>query len=626
MGVIAGTAGHIDHGKSSLVRWLTGKDPDRLKEEKLRGITIELGYVFMPLPEGGVLAFIDVPGHEKFVRQMVAGVATIDFFLLVVAADEGVMPQTREHFDILKLLGVETGLTALTKCDMVDRDTQDLAESEIADLFSGTRYAGTPVLRVSSVTGQGMEELRSALVEKAAAVNQRDSGGRFRLAIDRVFTLQGHGTVVAGTVLSGAVRAGDTVELLPTARTYRVREIRVNESRTPGAGRAGDRVALNLVGLEREDASRGSALAEPGWLQAVSGVDAECSVLRNTTLEHRQRVRFHTGTAEVMAWAVPIAEEGIGAGRSGFVHFQLEKPVVAVPGDRFVIRRFSPVTTIGGGVVLEAGTARLRARARGDRLRRVEMLSGGDMTGILEQRLSGDPFSGFGVAEVARELGREESEIASAVSDLVGQGKAVIFRDGSAERAVSSLIVGQASSKLLEALGAYHRERPLSAGLPSAQIARLLPQHAQWFLKGLLLALSDRSEIRRTGDRIALASHPEALPAVLPEDAAALLSAVDAAGFEGLEAGSPWNSALAESLVERGLVLELDKGLLTTPEAAGRAVSVLRGAFGSGDFRLGQLRETLHVPRKTAVLWAELLDSLGLAGRNGDLRRLKGTE
>jgi selenocysteine-specific elongation factor len=626
MGVVAGTAGHIDHGKSSLVRWLTGKDPDRLKEEKLRGITIELGYVFMPLPEGGVLAFIDVPGHEKFVRQMVAGVATIDFFLLVVAADEGVMPQTREHFDILKLLGVETGLVALTKCDMVDSDIQDLAEAEVSELFSGTRHAGTQVLRVSSVTGEGMEQLRSALASRAKSIGQRDSGGRFRLAIDRVFTLQGHGTVVAGTVLSGSVQPGDSLELLPAGQTYRVREIRVNEGRTPGAGTAGDRVALNLVGLEKEEAWRGSTLASPGWLKPVAGIDAECSMLSDARLVPRQRVRFHTGTAEIMAWAVPMAEGGLAPGSTGFVHFQLEEDVVAMPGDRFVIRRYSPVTTIGGGVILEAGTDRMRVRARDERLKRAEMLSGGDIGGILAKKLESAAEAGFGILEAARELGREEGEIASSVAGLVQSGMAVVFRDGSSERVVSSASASRAACRLLETLQAYHSERPLSAGLLSSQVARLFPSAPQWFLKGILLSLAEQGRIRRAGERIALASHPEMLPDPLPPPAAALVSSIVDAGIGGLETGPDLNSALMDSLLERGLALELEKGLFTTPSVAGKAAAILGQSFGKAEFRLGELRQALGVPRKKAVLWAELLDRLGVTGRKGDLRYLAGAE
>lgn len=626
MGVVAGTAGHIDHGKSSLMRWLTGRDPDRLKEEKLRGITIELGYVFMSLPGGGVLAFIDVPGHEKFVRQMVAGVATIDFFLLVVAADEGVMPQTREHLDILGLLGVGSGLVALTKCDMVDSDMQDLAEADIADLLDGTPYRGSRVLRVSSVTGAGMEVLRTALEEMAAAVAARDRGGRFRLAIDRVFTLQGHGTIVAGTVLSGSVSTGDSVELLPEGKVFRVREIRVNEGRTKGSGTPGDRVALNLVGLEREEAWRGSCLASPGWLKAVTGIDAECTMLAGSGLEPRQRVRFHTGTAEVMARAIPMTEAGIPPGGSGFVHFQLEEPVVAVPGDRFVIRRFSPVHTMGGGVILESGTSKLKRRMVEDRLRRVEMLSDGDLAGILHSKLSEAPVEGVAPSSLAMELGRTEQEILAVARVLADAGAAALFRDGSATRIVSGEAAASAAGRLLRALESYHAEHPLSSGLPSSQVSRLLSGIPQWFARSLLSGMTERGEIRKEGDRLALARHSaEPTP-----EARALLAAriadIERAGFRGFEAPRQGSAdPVLEALLERGEIFELEKGLCSCPSVAEAAGRSLKARFGGAWFRLGELRETLGISRKTAVLWAEQLDRLGITERDGDLRRVRGS-
>jgi selenocysteine-specific elongation factor len=625
MGIVAGTAGHIDHGKSSLVRWLTGTDPDRLKEEKLRGITIELGYVFMPLPGGGVLAFIDVPGHEKFVRQMVAGVATIDFFLLVVAADEGVMPQTREHFDILRLLGVGTGLVALTKCDMVDSDVQELAEAEIAELFQGTGYQGTRIVRVSSVTGDGMETLREALVGMASAVRQRDSGGGFRLAIDRVFTLQGHGTVVAGTVLSGHVTAGDTVEIQPGGRTYRIREIRVNETRTKGAGRAGDRVALNLVGLEKEDATRGSCLATPGWIHAVSGVDAECTLLPGCSLAPRQRVRFHVGTAEVMARALPMAEQGLEPGAGGFVHFMLEEPVVALPGDRFVIRRYSPVTTIGGGFILETGTAKLKKRMLDERLHRAELLSSGDIGGLVRERLEATPLEGISPQALSRELGKPQGEVDEVIGAMVTSGTAYLFRDGSSDRIVDGRTVKKAMIDLLEHLASYHAGRPLSLGLPSSQVARVFQPAPQWFVKGVTARLLEEGAIRKTGERVARADHPEALDPAGEERLQKALDSIEARGFEGYDTGGGGVFALeVEALLERGMILELEKGLVSTARVAAEAGGVLGNTFGTGEFRLGELRETLKIPRKTAVLWAELLDRLGITGRSGDMRFVSG--
>ena len=322
MGVIVGTAGHIDHGKSQLVKYLTGSDPDRLKEEKERGITIELGYVFMPAPDGSVISFIDVPGHERFIRQMVAGTATVDCFLLVVAADEGIMPQTKEHLDILKLLGVEKGIVALTKCDLVDDEMQKLVESEIEEYFEDSVFSGTPVYRVSSMTGSGMEELRKVLVKLTEDAGQRYSEGKFRLDIDRVFVLEGFGTIVGGTAASGSVSVGDELELQPGGGKYRVREMRVNANKDVKTGVAGDRIALNLVGLRKDDVLRGSCVAEPGYLQVQNSLDTSLILLETAKpLKKYQRVRLHTGTAEVMARAIPVDTAVISPGTSGYVHF-----------------------------------------------------------------------------------------------------------------------------------------------------------------------------------------------------------------------------------------------------------------------------------------------------------------
>ena len=624
MGVVAGTAGHVDHGKSSLVRWLTGVDPDRLEEEKVRGITIELGYVFMPLPDGGVLAFIDVPGHERFVRQMVAGVATVDFFLLVVAADEGVMPQTREHLDILRLLGVRRGLVALTKCDAVDSDIQELAEAETEELLLSGPYAGSRIIRVSSLTGMGMEDLRTALCEMAEGSRREVPDQRFRLSIDRVFTLQGHGTVVAGTVLSGSVSTGDGLELLPGGKTFRVREMRVNEGRTKGAGSAGDRVALNLVGLEREEARRGSSLATPGWLSAPDTLDTELSLLPGFPLRMRQRVRFHCGTAEVMARAVPMEGADLPPGSSGFVHFQLEEPVVSLPGDRFVIRRFSPVTTIGGGVILESGTAKVRHRNRDDRIRRVEMLADGDIGGFLMERLRAARAQGISLSETAREVGRTPLEARAEADELVADGSAVFMKDGSSERLVLRESCDEAAGTILGALGLYHADRPASRGMPTSNITRVFPGLPQWFVKGIVAGLLEKGSMRREGDRIALAGHPREMSAEVRARVVKTVVEIESAGLEGFDT-SRTDAGMLDSLFELGLVIELDKGIVTTPSVAATAFGAVARGFGGVEFRLGEMRELLGVSRKLAVQWAGIFDGLGYTVRNGDFRRAAGS-
>lgn len=623
MGVIAGTAGHIDHGKSTLVQLLTGKDPDRLAEEKKRGITIELGYVFMPVPDGGVLSFIDVPGHEKFVRQMVAGVATVDFFLLVVSADEGVMPQTVEHFEILQLLDVERGIVALTKCDLVDDELAAVAEEEVGGLLAGTPAEGAEIVRVSAIDGRGIEELRAALERMAAESGQRSSEGDFRLAIDRVFVLKGYGTIVGGTALSGMVRVGDELELQPGGGTFRVREMRINEGRSTDLGRAGDRIALNLVGLEKDMVARGHCLGTPGTLEVVDSLDAFCNMLPDAAvdLEARTRVRFHTGTAEVMARAVPVAKEGVARGGSGYVHFQLEEPLVAMSGDRYVIRRYSPVVTIGGGRILETETRKVRARFRQSRTERMELLQAGDLEGLLMHLLEGEKSGAIDLSGVCSRFGLEGKRVMEATGELQSSGLARLAADG--HRLVAGSLYSGAREDVMQALAEHHSRRPASPGLPASRLASASGGQPAWLLREVTDELVSDGAVRRGDGYLALRSHPRQLEGELESRAAALEEAVEAAGYRPQEMAGLDDPGLARDLVERGRLLELGDGSVTTPGLAERCARLLAGEFGERGFRLGEMRDALGVTRKYALMWAELMDDLEKTVRRGDYRYLR---
>ena len=624
MGVIAGTAGHIDHGKSTLVQLLTGKDPDRLSEEKKRGITIELGYVFMPIPDG-VLSFIDVPGHERFVRQMVAGVATVDFFLLVVAADEGVMPQTVEHFEILDLLGVSRGVVALTKCDLVDDELADVAEEEVSALLAGSGAEGAPVFRVSAIDGRGIEELRTALAKMAADSVRRSSKGDFRLAIDRVFVLQGYGTIVGGTALTGTVRVGDELELQPGGKTFRVREMRINEGRSTDAGGAGDRIALNLAGLEKDMVARGHCLGTPGSLEVVDSLDALCDMLPDAAvdLEPRTRVRFHTGTAEVMARAVPVAKDGVVRGGRGYVHFQLEEPVVAMPGDRYVIRRYSPVVTIGGGRVLETETRKVRSRFRDARRRRMELLQAGDLEGLLEHLLGMEKTGAIDVSKVCSRFGLKAEDLLDAAEEMEAGGRVRTAGSGESARVVSGELWNRVRTDVLKALTEHHESRPASPGLPPSRLASAAGGHPAWLLREVLEELARTGEVRRTGESLALSSHPEELSEDLLLRAKAVEEEIAKAGFRPPAMSDLAEGALARDLIARGRLLELGDGHVTTPELARSCASALQERFDDSGFRLGEMRQAIGVTRKYALMWAGLLDGMELTVRRGDYRYLR---
>ncbi|MGA9998229.1 MAG: selenocysteine-specific translation elongation factor, partial [Pyrinomonadaceae bacterium] len=361
--IIVGTAGHIDHGKTSLVRALTGVDADRLPEEKRRGITIDLGFAELDLGEVRI-GFVDVPGHERFVKNMLAGAHGIDVVALVIAADEGLMPQTREHFDICRLLGVRQGLVIITKTDMVDEELLALVHAEAEELVEGSFLEGAPLLDVSAKTGAGIEELKSALREVALRVPPRSSEMTTRLPVDRAFTMKGFGAVVTGTLVAGEIREGDEMELLPAGQRVRVRGLQVHGSSVKTAS-AGQRTAVNLGGVEAASIERGMTLAPVARLRPTQIIDAEVSMLKSAPrpLRSRSRVRVHIGAAEILARVRVLEEAGeIEPGASGFAQLRLESPVIALPFERFIIRSYSPSHTIAGGRVLDAFATKHRGR------------------------------------------------------------------------------------------------------------------------------------------------------------------------------------------------------------------------------------------------------------------------
>ncbi|HMI32068.1 MAG TPA: selenocysteine-specific translation elongation factor, partial [Candidatus Limnocylindrales bacterium] len=375
--VVIGTAGHIDHGKTALVRRLTGIDTDRLKEEKERGISIDLGFAHRTLPSGRRIAIVDVPGHERFVKNMLAGATGVDLVLLVVAADEGVMPQTREHLAIVNLLRIERGVVALTKADLVDPETLGVVRAEVADLLRPTGLHGAPVVPVSAVTGEGIDQLLLALDAAAGDVPGREPSGPARLPIDRVFPVEGMGTVVTGTLWNGTVRPGDTLELLPAGKQVRVRQAQVHD-RTVEEAHAGQRLALNIHGVSREDVRRGHWLATPGRYRPSRILDVRLELLGSAPkpLGPRTRLRCHLGSSEILGRAVLFERDTLAPGDSCWAQLRLENPAVAGAGDRIVIRSYSPATTIAGATVVDPAPSK-RARLSSADSARLETLRSG---------------------------------------------------------------------------------------------------------------------------------------------------------------------------------------------------------------------------------------------------------
>ena len=474
--VIVGTAGHIDHGKSALVKALTGTDPDRLAEEKRRGITIDLGFAHLEIPAQADrpvlrLAFVDVPGHERFVKNMLAGIGGIDLVLFVVAADESIKPQTREHFDICRLLDVRRGLVALTKTDLVDRDLVELVRLEVEEFVGGSFLAGTPIVPVSVRTGEGLDRLRAELARLAAEASAKDSSRHFRLPIDRAFVMKGFGPVVTGTLVSGTLTKDNEVELFPMRRRVRVRGIQVHGQPAERA-LAGQRTALNLAGIELAELERGMTLAAPGLFETTQRIETLLDLLPSVRpLKHRARVHFHCGTAAVVSEVrLGTGMEKLEPGSSTYAQLLLREPALLLPGDRFIIRQFSPVITIGGGRVLDnqASPRRARSGAGADTAEFLKILETGSREEILLALLQrGEPAAA--TSQLIARTGWLESELRETAGALARQKKAEILSDSPLVLAHGERFRGllAEATALVEK---FHAANPLLPGIPKEEL------------------------------------------------------------------------------------------------------------------------------------------------------------
>jgi selenocysteine-specific elongation factor len=464
--IIVGTAGHIDHGKTALVKALTGIDADRLEEEKRRGITIDLGFAHLESPAENAdpirFGFVDVPGHERFVRNMLAGVGGIDVVLLVIAADEGIKPQTREHFDICRLLSIQRGITVLTKSDLVDSDTLDVVKLEVADFVRGSFLENAPLVPLSSLRGTGLEELKRELVRISTTTPARDSLAITRLPVDRVFTIKGFGTVVTGTLVAGQIRKEDELELLPPGRKTRVRGVEVHGAMTEQAV-AGQRTAVNIVGVEKSDVARGMVLASPGLLRPSSRLDVKLSLLPSAKpLKNGARVHLHSFTAEAIATVLLHEAKQLQPANQGLAELRLSTPLLIVPSDRFIIRQFSPVVTIGGGVVLDAFP--LKKNSRNSRIAFLSQLEHSAPAAALQARVARRGEHGLNVAQAIAETGWREDTIESLRSSMAAE----VLRVG--DSLISAAAFTALKSRVIEAVTDFHQRNPLTGGMAAESL------------------------------------------------------------------------------------------------------------------------------------------------------------
>jgi selenocysteine-specific elongation factor len=506
--VIIGTAGHIDHGKTSLVKALTGVDADRLKEEKERGITVDLGFAYKALPDGDVLGFVDVPGHEKLVRNMLAGATGIDHVILVVAADDGPMPQTREHLAILDLLGLRQGVVALTKCDLVTPARRAEAEAEVRALLGGSGLAGVPILAVSSVSGEGIAALDAHLAQARSALPAARRTGQFRLAVDRAFTLSGIGTVVTGTAVTGRVAVGDKLTITPRGLAVRVRGIHA-QNRQAGVGLAGQRLALNLAGVEKADLRRGDWVVADALHAPTQRLDARLQMLAGEAkaLAHWTPVHLHLGAEDVGARVVLLEGAAIAPGHSARVQLHLERPIGALHGDRFIVRDQSALRTIGGGTVIDAFPPDTRRR-REQRLAALAALELATPAEALAASLALDPPTGIDARSFATLWNLAEADwravLASVPHRMIADGtRELLFSPGQIERYGAAVATH---------LGAHHRKKPDSPGLTQEQLQRAIrDKPAGTLFALLLLQLVRAGSLKRSGPHLSLAGHDASL-------------------------------------------------------------------------------------------------------------------
>jgi selenocysteine-specific elongation factor len=625
--VIVGTAGHIDHGKSALVEALTGTNPDRLEEEKRRGITIDLGFAFLDL-DNARLGFVDVPGHERFVKNMLAGVGGTDLLLLVIAANESIKPQTREHFDICRLLGIPRGIIAVTKSDLVDADVLGLVRLEIEEFVRGSFLEGAPMAPVSAKTGDGLDALKQELLRAAQMVSTRDATRHLRLPIDRAFAMKGFGTVVTGTLVAGTLKPEDEVELYPTRKRVRVRGLH-SGGKAVARAVAGQRTAVNLAGVEREEIQRGMVLAPPGIFQPSARLDARVTLLASARpLKNRARVHFHQGTAEGIAEVVLLLRDELAPGESALVQLRLSEPVLLLPGDRFILRQFSPVVTIGGGTVLDARAPRHR-RNDATVAAFLETLERGNREEILAALAAASP-RGLTLAEIVSRTGWTEAETQHTTKNLTGAKRLRIVSE-QPFTVVSAKAIAELAVALKTTVEEFHRANPLLPAIPKQELrARAKNPKLEVFQAALddlvrekVLTMSG-DLVQRAGREISLSSDEARAKELIEKEfeRAGLTVPSFAAVLEKLPVESGRAQKILQILLREKVLVKVASDLVFHHSAVARLREVLaKYRKERGDkLPIPAFKELTGITRKYAIPLLEYLDREHVTRRVGDER------
>ncbi|RLB16515.1 MAG: selenocysteine-specific translation elongation factor [Deltaproteobacteria bacterium] len=629
--IILGTAGHIDHGKTALIKALTGIDTDRLKEEKERGITIELGFAHLTLPGGLTIGIVDVPGHEKFVKNMAAGATGIDLVALIIAADEGVMPQTREHLEICSLLDIKHGLVIITKIDLVDKEWLNLARDDVSSFIAGTFLQDSPIVEVSSKTGEGIKDLIKILGEYTEKVPEREPGNFFRLPIDRVFTMRGFGTVVTGTTISGHIKTGSEVTIYPKRIKGKIRGIQVHHQDVPSV-RSGLRTAINLQGIEKDALVRGDVVAEKDSLKPTYMVDAFLKYLESNPkkLQNRAKVRFHCGTSEIIATIILLNRNELSPGDQCFAQFRLERPTVVLKKDRFVIRSYSPIRTIGGGYILNPLPSK-KKRFSKNASQELTILNEGSNEDIVEQYIKNSRLQGVSKTELSFLANLNKKDLDKIITTLLSNN--VIFQaDIEKEIFIHAEFYNRAKEDTVAILSDYHRRFPLKGGLVKEELRYKIKGNVKEKpFNQLLTALIQDGAIVRNKDLIRLKDHT----VTLLQDQETVRNQIEQIYLkEGLE--PPYFNNLDQNIIQKGgkdlLEIMVKDGTLikvkedlyfhkeSIEELKRRLIAFIKE---KGEITTSELKQVTGVSRKYTIPLIEYFDKTQLTVRVGNKRVLR---
>ena len=634
--VILGTAGHIDHGKTSLIRALTGIDTDRLKEEKLRGITIELGFAHMDLPGGERLGIVDVPGHEKFVKHMVAGATGIDLVALVIAADEGIMPQTREHMEICELLRVKKGLVVLTKTDLVDDpDWQEMVRDDIVQFLKGTFLEGCEIIPVSAATGEGIDDLKKSLARIYAEVEPRSTEGPFRLPVDRVFTMRGFGTVITGTSISGRLQVGDPAVIYPDELKSKVRGLQVHGNDVQEV-LPGQRTAVNLQGMERALIQRGDVLASVGALAPTHMIDIQLELLQSSPrpLKHRAKIRFHTGTAEHLATIILLDREELKPGEKTFAQVRLDRQTAVLRGDRFVLRSYSPVQTIGGGTILHPLPRKHKGSAKREAAKALRELFTGSDPDIILWHLHDASWAGLSESELRIRTNLPQKFLEKTLQQFTSTRKAILY-DKENRRFIHPGAIDEIKSSVMTILEDYHARFPLKAGMPKEEIPALLAKPID--VKIYNFALRQLAEagqlalemevVRLDTHKVALTKDEESIRQKIEK--AFLESGLHPPFFREVAAALPGTSKQHQEVLEwmlaKGILVKTKDDIYfhasAMSELQQRLVAWLKE---NGEITTPQFKEMTQASRKYTIPLLEYFDAQKVTIRVGEVRKMRG--